>query len=190
VDGSVKSRSLPHALVERARLVLWPAEGRSNSEIGIRLQWSKPTVGWWRKCLIDRRIRMLHADPRPGRQHSISDEKAAKLLRSHTEDKAACRNSLECPPDCATDQAVEVHRTPGLSNHCRTTASQQNFQILQRSLLREEGWGYREPVPESPVRGIVQVVDEKSQIQALSRTQPVLPTDGVIWRVLGTTAAA
>ena len=81
LDGFATSRSLPHALVERARLVLWSAEGRSNSEIATRLQWSKPTVGWWRKCLIDRRIRMLHADPRPGRQHSISDEKVAKLLR-------------------------------------------------------------------------------------------------------------
>ena len=48
LDRFATSRSLPHALVERARLVLWSAEGRSNSEIATRLQWSKPTVGRWR----------------------------------------------------------------------------------------------------------------------------------------------
>ncbi|MGD0158446.1 MAG: helix-turn-helix domain-containing protein [Terracidiphilus sp.] len=48
LDRFATSRSLPHALVERARLLLPSAEGRSNSEIATRLQWSKPTVGRWR----------------------------------------------------------------------------------------------------------------------------------------------
>jgi len=48
LDGFATSRSLPHALVGRARLALWSAEGRSNSEIATRLQLSKPSVGRWR----------------------------------------------------------------------------------------------------------------------------------------------
>jgi len=48
LDGFATSRSLPHALVARASLKLWSAEGSSNSEIATRLQWSKPTVGRWR----------------------------------------------------------------------------------------------------------------------------------------------
>ena len=43
--GFAASRSLPHALVARAQLVLWSAEGVPNAEIGERLNWSKPTVG-------------------------------------------------------------------------------------------------------------------------------------------------
>jgi putative transposase len=49
LSGFAASRSLPHALVARAQLVLWSAEGVSNAEIGLRLNWSKPTVGKWRQ---------------------------------------------------------------------------------------------------------------------------------------------
>ena len=50
------SRSLPHALVARARLVLWSAEGKSNSEIASRLNWTKATVGKWRQRFVERQL--------------------------------------------------------------------------------------------------------------------------------------
>lgn len=57
--GFAASRTLPHALVSRARLVLWSAEGWSNSEIAEQLNWSKATVGKWRQRLVEgRRYRM------------------------------------------------------------------------------------------------------------------------------------
>ena len=46
--GFCSSRSLPHALVARAKLVLWSAEGKSNTEIAAQLNWTKATVGKWR----------------------------------------------------------------------------------------------------------------------------------------------
>src|SRR5271156_1702017 len=79
--GFAVSRSLPHALVARAKVVLWSAEGHSNSEIATRLRWSKATVGKWRQRFIERRIQGLYDELRPGRPRSISDEKVAILLR-------------------------------------------------------------------------------------------------------------
>jgi DNA-binding NarL/FixJ family response regulator len=51
--GLAASRSLPHALVSRARVVLSSVEGISNAKIAERLNWSKPTVGKWRQRFID-----------------------------------------------------------------------------------------------------------------------------------------
>src|ERR1700739_4283026 len=79
--GFAASRSLPHALVSRAKLVLWSGEGFSNSEIAARLDWSKATVGKWRQRFIRYRIQGLYDELRPGRPRTISDEKVATLLR-------------------------------------------------------------------------------------------------------------
>ena len=57
LSGFAASRSLPHALVARAQLVLWSAEGVANTEIAERLNWSKPTVGKWRQRFVERKRR-------------------------------------------------------------------------------------------------------------------------------------
>ena len=76
-----RSRALPHGIVARARVVLWSAAGRSNTEIAERVQWTKATVGKWRKRFIDRRVAGLYDELRSGRPRSIEDEKIAVLLR-------------------------------------------------------------------------------------------------------------
>ncbi len=75
------SRSLPHALVARAKLVLWSAGGKSNTEIAAQFSWTKATVGKWRQRFIERRLSGLYDELRPGRTRSVSDEKVALLLR-------------------------------------------------------------------------------------------------------------
>ena len=97
--GFAASRSLAHALVVRAKVVLWSAEGRSNSETATRLKWSKATVCKWRQRFLERRIQGLYDELRPGRRRSISDEKgghAAAPVRLKT--KHARGNPLERPP--------------------------------------------------------------------------------------------
>src|SRR6267154_1804338 len=79
--GFVASRSLPYALVARARLVLWAAEGIANQEIAVRLGWSKATVGKWRQRFVERRLIGVYDELRPGRPRSVSDEQIAVLLR-------------------------------------------------------------------------------------------------------------
>ena len=81
LSGFAASRSLPHALVSRAKLVLWSGDGVSNSEIAERLDWSKATVGKWRQRFIEHRIQGLYDELRPGRPRTICDEKVATLLR-------------------------------------------------------------------------------------------------------------
>src|SRR5579875_3403646 len=81
LDGFAASRSLPHSLVARARLVLWAAEGVANQVIAERLDWSKATVGKWRQRFADHRLAGIYDELRPGRPRSVSDEQIAALLR-------------------------------------------------------------------------------------------------------------
>ena len=85
--GFSSSRSLPHALVARAKLVLWSAEGKTNTEIASQLKWTKATVGKWRQRFIERRLSGLYDELRPGRPRSVSDEKVALLLRRTLKNK-------------------------------------------------------------------------------------------------------
>src|ERR1700691_6413603 len=81
VSSLAQSRTLHHAIVARAKVVLWSAEGASNSEIATRLQWTKATVGKWRQRFIERRLPGLYDELRAGRPRSIEDKKVAALLR-------------------------------------------------------------------------------------------------------------
>jgi putative transposase len=78
LTGFAASRSLPHALVTRARLVLWAAEGAANQEIAARLTWSKATVGKWRQRFVERRLVGIYDELRPGRPRSVSDEQVSR----------------------------------------------------------------------------------------------------------------
>ena len=76
-----RSRTLPSALVARAKLVLWSAEGQSNTVIADRLRWSKATVGKWRHRFLQHRLAGLYDEVRPGRPRTIEDEQVAALLK-------------------------------------------------------------------------------------------------------------
>jgi putative transposase len=84
------SRSLPHAIVARAKLVLWAAQDESNGAIAERLGWSLPTVGKWRQRFVERRVAGLHDELRPGRPRTYGDERVAglinRVLRSQPKD--------------------------------------------------------------------------------------------------------
>src|SRR5215469_11470733 len=75
------SRTLPHALVCRAKLVLWSAEGESNSRIARRLRWTNATVGKWRQRFVQHRLAGLYDELRPGRPRIIADDEIASLLK-------------------------------------------------------------------------------------------------------------
>ena len=81
LSSLARSRTLPHALVARAKLVLWSAEGESNSQIAMRLRWTKATVGKWRQRFLQYRLAGLYDELRPGRPRTIEDEQVAALLK-------------------------------------------------------------------------------------------------------------
>jgi transposase len=175
LTGFAASRTIPHALVSRARLVLWSAEGRSNSEIAAQLQWSKATVGKWRQRLVERRIQGLYDELRPGRPPSLSDEKVASLLR----------RTLKTKPPAGTHwsvrQAAEANRISKstVSRVFQTFAVQphrsKTFKLSTDPFFVEKVRDIVGLYLNPPDHAIVLAVDEKSQIQALSRTQSVLP---------------
>jgi putative transposase len=122
-----RSRALPHAIVARARVMLWSAEGKSNTEIAERLQWTRATVGKWRRRFIDKRVAGLYDELRSGRPRSIEDEKIAALLR----------RTLSRRPKAATHWTVrggqrhlEIHRAPPVSGVRRSAPSYAQFQTL------------------------------------------------------------
>jgi putative transposase len=81
------SRSLPHGLVMRARLVLMAAEGVPNNRIAEKLDLSPQSVCKWRQRYLEQRLVGLHDELRPGRPRSISDERVATLLRKTLQTK-------------------------------------------------------------------------------------------------------
>jgi putative transposase len=76
-----RSRSLPHSLVRRARIVLMSAEGVANQSIAGRCGVSVPTISHWRRRWRQGGVAGLHGELRPGRPRSYDDEQVAMLMR-------------------------------------------------------------------------------------------------------------
>jgi putative transposase len=169
------SRTLPHALVARAKLVLWAAEGNSNTEIAERLQFSKPTVGKWRQRFQQHRLSGLYDELRPGRPRSIEDDQVAALLN----------RTLSRRPSSSTHWSVrQAAKVSGISKSTvhrlfQTFAVQphrtRSFKISTDPFFIEKVRDIVGLYLNPPDHALVLCVDEKSQIQALNRTQPVLP---------------
>ena len=175
LSSLVRSRTLPNALVARARVVLWSAEGESNTQIAERLGWTKATVGKWRRRFVDRRLAGLYDEIRPGRPRTVEDEQVAALLK----------RTLSGKPAAATHWTVrDAARESGLSKSTvhrlfqafavqphRTRTFKLSTDPFFVEKVRDIVGLYLNP----PDNALVLCVDEKSQIQALNRTQPVLP---------------
>lgn len=175
LQGLAASRTLPHALVARARLVLWAAQGKSNTEIAERLHFSKATVGKWRQRFLQHRLSGLYDELRPGRPRSIEDDQIAALLK----------RTLSRKPTASTHWSVrQAAQASGISKSTvhrlfQTFAVQphrtRNFKISTDPFFIEKVRDIVGLYLNPPDHALVLCVDEKSQIQALNRTQPVLP---------------
>ena len=175
LSGFAASRSLPHSLVARAQLVLWSAEGVANAEIGERLNWSRPTVGKWRQRFVEHRLQGLYDELRPGRPRSVSDEQVAVLLRRTLKQKppGATHWSVRLAAEANGLSKSTVHRVFqlfSLQPH-RSKSFKLSTDPFFVEKVRDVVGLYLNP----PDHAVVLSVDEKSQIQALNRTQPVLP---------------
>jgi putative transposase len=169
------SRSLPHAMVGRAQLVLWAAQGESNKLIAGRLGWSLPTVGKWRQRFVLQRVVGLHDELRPGRPRTYGDEQVAALinqvLRSKPEHATHWSVRLVAAETGIAKSTVARYFTLfGLQPH-RSKSFKLSTDPFFVEKVRDVVGLYLNP----PDKALVLCVDEKSQIQALERTQPVLP---------------
>lgn len=171
-----RGRSTPARLVLRAKIVLAAADGKTNETIAAELHTSKPTVGRWRNRFAARRIAGIEKDaPRPGRTPVIATETVTRIVRKTTQEKpeAATHWSTRSMAKAVGVSKATVQRiwaAHGLKPHLTRTFKLSNDPRFEEKLVDVVGL-YLDP----PEHALVFSCDEKSQIQALDRTQKGLP---------------
>ena len=175
LEQRVRRRKSSHGAARRARIVLLAAGGLSNTAIAGKLGVSRRTVGLWRARFAERRLEGLDDEPRPGAPRRIGDDKIAEVVT----------RTLETVPENATHwsrrsmaratgvSVTTVHRiwgAFGLQPH-RVETFKLSSDPLFVNKVRDIVGLYLDP----PERALVLCIDEKRQIQALDRTQPMLP---------------
>jgi transposase len=171
-----RGRSLPARQVERARVVLLAADGKQDLEIAAEIGISNQKAARWRKRFLQFGLAGLERDaPRSGRTPTITAEKVQEVVRKTTLEKPgnATQWSTRTMAEAAGLSEKSVRRIwhkHGLKPHLSRTFKVSNDPQFAAKLEAIVGL-YLNP----PEHAIVLCVDEKSQIQALDRTQPGLP---------------
>jgi transposase len=175
LEGWTRRRKTAQALALRARIVLRAAEGLSNTAIADELGIAKHTVGKWRERFARLRADGLLDEPRPGAPRRIGDEQVAALVDrtlAAVPDGAThwSLRTMAKAPDLSATTVGRVWRAFGLQPH-RSETFKLSTDPLFAEKVRDIVGLYLAP----PGRALVLCVDEKSQVQALDRTQPLLP---------------
>lgn len=175
LESMATSRSLPHALVMRVRLVLMAAEGVQNIDIAKTVGMTRETVGKWRKRFVEQGLQGLHDELRPGRPRTVRDERVAELLNKTLETKPkngthwSCRTLAE-ETNISKATVQRIWSAFMLQPHRQSHFKLSNDPFFVEKVRDIVGL-YLNP----PDKAMVLCVDEKSQCQALERTQPLLP---------------
>jgi transposase len=175
LEGWARRRTSAQALALRARIVLLAADGLNNTEIAGRLGLAVGSVRKWRKRFVDQRLDGLPDEPRPGRPRTVTDEQVeeviVKTLETTPKDATHWSTRSMAREVGLTQSAVHrIWKAFGLQPH-----RQETWKLSKDPLfidkVRDVVGLYLNP----PERAVVLCVDEKSQIQALDRTAPILP---------------
>ena len=169
------SRSLPYGLVTRAKIIIMTAEGISNKDIAQKLDYSTQSVSLWRGRFLENGISGLHDELRPGRPRSISDERIAELIKKTIQTKPPGRThwttrSMADKTQVSHQTIQRIWNAFGLQPH-----RQRHFKISTDPFFVEKVRDIVGLYLNPPEEALVLCVDEKSQIQALDRSQPILP---------------
>lgn len=175
LEALSRSRTLGAGVVRRADIVLASADGESNSSIARRLQTSVSLVAHWRRRYTEFGIAGLYDGPRPGRPRQHDDERVAQMINTvlKSQPKGATHWSVRSVAEETGISKSTVHRIFqlfGLQPH-RTKSFKLSTDQQFVEKVRDIVGLYLNP----PDKALVLCVDEKSQVQALERTQPVLP---------------
>jgi transposase len=163
------------ALAQRARIVLACAEGHSNDDVASRLKITAQTVGKWRKRFVVQRLEGLLDEPRVGAPRKILDADVERVLTLTLESKPKdathwSTRSMAQASGLTQTAVTRVWRAFALQPHrTETFKLSKDPQFIEK--VRDIVGLYMNP----PTRALVLCVDEKSQIQALDRTQPIFP---------------
>ena len=169
------SRALSHGLVRRAKIILRSAAGENNTTIAAGLGVSSPLVGLWRARYQKNGLAGLYDAPRTGRPRTHGDEAIAKLLQTVVQKKPKEATHWTVR-DAAAQSGISKSSVQryfalfGVQPH-RTRTFKLSPDPFFVEKVRDIVGLYLNP----PDKALVLCVDEKSQIQALERTQPGLP---------------
>ena len=176
LDTWARGRSLPLRLVQRAKIIRMAADGVLNQDIARILKTSRPTVQLWRQRFLALRLPGLEKDaPRPGRLPEISASKIRAVVEAtlHSTPVNATHWSTRSMAQAQGISRMAVQRIwehHNLKPHLvETFKLSRDKQFIEK--LSDVVGLYLNP----PDKALVLCVDEKSQIQALDRTQPLLP---------------
>jgi transposase len=171
-----RGRSLPARQVVRARVVLLAAEGRQDLEIAAEIGISNQKAARWRKRFLKLGLAGLEKDaPRPGRTPTITVAKVQEVVRMTTQERPAnathwSTRTMAKAAGLSEKSVRRIWHKHGLKPHLSRSFKVSNDPQFAEKLEAIVGL-YLNP----PEHAIVLCVDEKSQIQALDRTQPGLP---------------
>ena len=163
-------------LAQRSRIVLACARGETNTAVAERVGVSVPTVRRWRGRFVEQRLDGLLDEPRPGRPRTIDDEQVEEVI---------VRTLETAPPDGGTHWSTrQMAAAAGLNQTAvsriwRAFSLQphrvEHFKLSKDPLFVEKVRDIVGLYLDPPERAVVLCVDEKSQIQALDRSAPMLP---------------
>jgi putative transposase len=165
----------PRALADRCKVVLLDEQGLTYAQIGDKIDMREQTVLKWRNRFLTQRIAGLKDKPRPGAPRTITDERIAEVVRMTLEDKPPdathwSLRSMAMASGISRSSVNTIWRAFNLQPHrAETFKLSTDPKFVEK--IRDIVGLYMSP----PENAVVLCVDEKSQMQALDRTQPLLP---------------
>lgn len=176
INSWATGSSMPYRLVQRARIIRMAADGALNQNIAKELQISRPTVQLWRQRFLSLRLPGLEKDaPRPGRKPRIAQRKINAIIETTLQ---------KTPPDATHWSTRSMAKAQGVSKAtiCRIWQQHSLKPHLVETFKLSHDKQFVEKLQDvvglylnPPDKALVLCVDEKSQIQALERSQPLLP---------------
>ena len=170
-----RRRKSSQALALRSRIVLGCAEGLSNKEVAARERVAQPTVGKWRRRFVQARCDGLVDDPRPGRPASVTAAQVEDVVVATLESTPAhathwSRKSMAERCGLSKSTIGRIWKAFELQPH-----RSEDFKLSNDPLFVEKVYDIVGLYLDPPEAAVVLCVDEKSQIQALARSQPAFP---------------
>ncbi len=175
LEGWARRRTSAAGLAMRSRIVLAAADGGTNTDLAEQLGLSITTVRRWRNRFVVDRCDGLLDEPRPGRPRVVGDEQIKELITATLETTPAdathwSTRSMAEHLGLSQSMVSRVWRAFGLAPHKQDSWKQSKDPLFIEKVRDVVGL-YLAP----PERAVVLCIDEKTQIQALNRTQPVFP---------------